>query len=147
MPNSAASVGKQLLVGRVVCREWGSNLWVHDGLWEGRRQVSVHSQSLNKMGGVQELLTSSIIHTLMVFLVFVWERTLAVLSVHFQLSSRDREVWREANVRYHHEETNAAAAVLVSEEWSGAWQLWLGFSGDCSVVGHLQRSSLNLYQL
>lgn len=75
----------------------------------------------------------------MVFLVLVCEkRTLPVLRLHSQLSSGDREVWREANVRCLHEKMNAAATILASEEWSGAQHLQLGSSAGCSVAQHLQ---------
>ena len=75
----------------------------------------------------------------MVFLVLVCERrTLTVLRLHFQLSSRDREVRREANVRCLHEKMNAAATILASEEWSGAQHLQLGSSAGWSVAQHLQ---------
>lgn len=61
--------------------------------------------------------TSYIIHTLMVFLVLVCERRkLTVLRLCLQLSSRDREVWREANVRCLHEKMSVLAIILVSEE-------------------------------
>lgn len=46
----------------------------------------------------------------------VCERTLAVLRLHFQLFSRDMQVWREGNVRCLPEKMNAAATMLVSEE-------------------------------
>lgn len=58
--------------------------------------------------------------------------------LHFQLSSRDREVWKEANVRCLHEKMNAAATILASEEWSGAQHLQPGSSAGWSVAQYLQ---------
>lgn len=50
-------------------------------------------------------------------IVLVCERIkLTVLRLRLQLSSRDREVWREANVRCLHEEMNVLATMVVSEE-------------------------------
>jgi len=73
-------------------------------------------------------------HTI-VFLVLVCERRiLAVLRLHFQLSSRDREVWKEANATGLHEEMNAAAAILVS----AAQHHQLRSSAGWSVTQHLQ---------
>lgn len=57
-------------------------------------------------------------------------RKLTVLRLCLQLSSRDREVWREANVRCLHEEMNVLATIMVSEEWLGNQHLQL-----CSPAG------------
>lgn len=75
----------------------------------------------------------------MVFLVLVCERrTLTVLRLHFQLSSRDRDIWREGNIRCLIEKIKANSTILVSKGWSGAQRLQQGSSAGWSVTQYLQ---------
>lgn len=117
MPNSSSPVGKKLLIGEVHSESEGQSFRSMMDCGREREQEQLMVKPLNKKGGLQGHYTSYIIHTLMVFLILLCERRkLTVLRLSMQLSSRDREVWREANVRCLHEKMNALATILVSEE-------------------------------